>query len=410
MAYKTIITLFLIGTLGSYAKMKCEAGKCQIGKCEVGKCGAALIHKSKLPKKERQNKNLMQKQVPQKEDNSTMKCQSGKCGAAIERQSAKAKSTTSKKPTIKQLFNVRTVEVKVLQSSKKQSNYGYIVAQDPLIVDVTAWFSGYVKELYVDSLYQKVQRGDALALVYSPEVYKAKQDYLNAIRFHAKRSSPAMVHSAKTKLLLLGVSQTEILQVSKKSEISKYTTIYAPTSGWIFEKNIHQGSYINSKKSLYKITDLSKVWLEVKLFQNELSSLHHMQHFTVSIKGLDRTYKAKKELLYPALDPKEATATLRLSLDNEDGFLKPGMYAKVDAYSTYSTKVVIPRTAVIRKSGVWYVFLATEFQGEYEPLAVELKPLDSKHFQVTKGLKVGDKVVNNALFMMDSDAQINSIY
>ena len=110
------------------------------------------------------------------------------------------------------------------------------------------------------------------------------------------------------------------------------------------------------------------------------------------------------------LNPKEATATLRLELDNSEGLLKPGMYAKVHASAQTQSKLVIPRTAVMRKSGIWYAFLATEFKGEYEPIVVEVKPLDNKHFEVIKGLHKGDTLVNNALFMMDSDAQINSVY
>jgi len=406
---KIILISLLLVPFALHAEMKCEAGKCQVGKCEVGKCGAALIKAAKVPKK-----TIDKKDMPEKEENSIMKCESGKCSSSIggkkEIPNKISTKVSSKKPTIEQLFNVRTVEVKEVYTSKKQTNYGYVVAQDSRTIDVTAWFSGYVKELYVDTLYQKVKQGQALALVYSPEVYKAKQDYLNAIRFHAKRPSPAMVKSTKTKLLLLGVSQTEILEVSKQSKISKYTTIYAPTSGWIFEKNINQGSYINDKKSLYKIIDLTQVWLEAKLFQDELEAFEKFDNFSVSIKGFDKIYPAKKELLYPMIDTKEATATLRLSIDNGDEMLKPGMYAKLHASSQKSAKLVIPRTAAMRKGGIWYVFLATEFKGEYEPLAVELKPLDKTHFEVTKGLVMGDKVVNNALFMMDSDAQINSIY
>jgi len=434
--FRIILISFILIPFVLHAEMKCEAGKCQVGKCEVGKCGAALIKAAKVPKNDSNmnedketsssmkcaegkcgsgmSKVVPKKELPPKEETSGMKCEAGKCGSSMGTDKKVPSKTSSKvsniKPTIEQLFNVRTVEVKEVQTSKKQTNYGYIVAQDSRTIDVTAWFSGYVKELYVDTLYQKVKQGQALALVYSPEVYKAKQDYLNAIRFHAKRPSLAMVRSAKTKLLLLGVSQTEILQVSKKAKISKYTTIYAPTSGWVFEKNINQGSYINDKKSLYKITDLSKVWLEAKLFQNELSAFEKFDNFTVSIKGFDKAYTAQKELLYPMIDPKEATSTLRLSIDNRDEMLKPGMYAKLHASSQKSTKLVIPRTAAMRKGGIWYVFLSTEFKGEYEPLAVELTPLDKTHFEVTKGLVLGDKVVNNALFMMDSDAQINSIY
>jgi len=415
--------------------MKCEAGKCQVGKCEVGKCGAALIKAAKIPKNDSTKKEAssssmkcaegkcgssMSKNVPKKQklknntllkkESSSMKCEAGKCGSSMATTKKVPTKESNKKPTIRQLFNVRTVEIKEIQASKKQINYGYIVAQDSRMIDVTAWFSGYVKELFVDILYQKVKKGEALALVYSPEVYKAKQDYLNAIRFHDKRPSVAMVRSAKTKLLLLGVSQTEILQVSDKAKVSKYTTIYAPSSGWIFEKNINQGSYINNKKSLYKIVDLSEVWLEAKLYQNELDTLNNLDDFKVTVKGIEGTFEAKKELLYPMIDPKVATSTLRLSIDNHKGKLKPGMYAKLHASSQKSSKLVIPHTAAMRKSGIWYVFLATEFKGEYEPLAVELKPLDNKHFEVTEGLLVGDKIVNNALFMMDSDAQINSIY
>lgn len=428
------ITLFILTSFSLHAEMKCEAGKCQVGKCEVGKCGATLIKKDKVPQKDNDkketsssmkcaegkcgssmSKDIPKKKIPLKEESVSMKCAAGKCGSSMaiskEKIVPKASQKVShEKPTIKQLFNVRTVAVKEIQSSQNYTNYGYIVAQDSRMIDVTAWFSGYVKELYVDTLYQKVKQGEPLALVYSPEVYKAKQDYLNAIRFHAKRPSIAMVRSAKTKLLLLGVSQTEILEVSNKSKVSRYTTIYAPTSGWVFEKHINQGSYINNKNSLYTIIDLSKVWMEAKLFQNQLKIFENLDDFSVTIKGQTKRYKAKKELLYPMIDTKEATATLRLSIDNKDELLRPGMYAKLQASAKSSTKLVIPRTAAIRKSGLWYVFLATEFKGEYEPLAIELKPLDKKYFEVTKGLVIGDKIVNNALFMMDSDAQLNSIY
>ena len=86
------------------------------------------------------------------------------------------------------------------------------------------------------------------------------------------------------------------------------------------------------------------------------------------------------------------------------------MYAKLYASSDKTKKLVIPRTAAMRKNGTWYAFLATEFKGEYEPVEIKVQPLDNKHFEVLSGLHKGDRVVNNALFMMDSDAQINSVY
>ncbi|MBA1420668.1 MAG: efflux RND transporter periplasmic adaptor subunit [Epsilonproteobacteria bacterium] len=173
---------------------------------------------------------------------------------------------------------------------------------------------------------------------------------------------------------------------------------------------MNDGASFNAKKRLFEIVNLEKVWMEVELYQKELSVLNTLSHFTVKVKGVDKTYDAKKTLLYPMLNPKEATATLRLSVDNKDELLKPGMYAKVHAMAKMHSRLVIPRTAAMRKNGTWYTFLATDFKGEYEPLEIKVQPLDNKYFEVLSGLHKGDTIVNNALFMMDSDAQINSIY
>jgi len=367
-------------------------------KCEAGKCAGASTGSMK--------------EIPQKVENSTaMKCEAGKCSAGKEIPSKNTNTMKKHKaPTIEQLFNVRTVEVKEIKTAKEQVNYGYIVAQDSLKVDVTAWYSGFVQKLYANTMYKQVNKGEALVKVYSAEVYKAKQDYLNSINYNKKTSMPEMLKSAKTKLQLLGVDEREIEKIRKEERADQLTTIYAPIDGWIFEKEINQGSSFTSKKRLFQIVNLDTVWIEVKLFQNQLKDLHTLDNFTIKTKGIDKVYQAKKSLLYPMLDPKEATVTLRLDVNNHDKALFPGMYAKVHASAQHKNRIVIPRTAAIRKSGIWYAFLATEFKGEYEPIKIEVKPLDNKYFEVIKGLSSGDKVVSNALFMMDSDAQINSIY
>lgn len=313
-------------------------------------------------------------------------------------------------PTIEQLFNVKTTKVKRLTTSKTQVNHGYIVAQESRKIDIHAWFSGYVTKLFADTLYKEVEKGEPLAQVYSPEVYKSKQDYLHSLEFNEKRPSPQMLQSAQTKLRLLGVSTQEIKRIETERKVDEFTTIYAPQSGWIFEKNIRQGTSFNTQKKLFQIVNLEKVWLEVKLYQDQLETLASLEHFTVKTKGVDQTFTAQKSLLYPELNRKEATATLRLVLDNEASLLKPGMYAKVHASAPAKSRLVIPRTAAIRKNGKWYAFLATEFKGEYEPIAIDIKPLDSEHYEILKGLNEGDTLVNNALFMMDSDAQIHGIY
>ena len=385
--YLLIVLLPLL--LFAESEMKCETGKCSAGK--------------DIPTKNLPDNGLIQQKEMQNDE--TMKCDTGKCSGG-----KNIPKKVHKKSTIEQLFNVKTVQVKEVHSAKEQINYGYIVAQDSLKTDVTAWYSGFVQELYADTLFTKVKKGDPLVKVYSPEVYKAKQDYLNSIHYNRKTSMPEMLQSAKTKLLLLGVDSKEITKIQKEGQADEFTTIYAPVSGWIFEKNINQGSSFTSKKKLFQIVNLDNVWMEVKLFQNQLKDLEKLNHFIVVVKGINKTISAKKSLLYPMINPQEATTTLRLEINNKDGMLKPGMYAKVHASSKTKSHLVIPRTAAIRKSGVWYAFLATEFKGEYEPVVIEITPLDNKLYEVIKGLTTDDIIVNNALFMMDSDAQINSVY
>ena len=352
---------------------------------------------------------------------STMKCEAGKCSSGSTESSKKvpqkAPNTSPKllkrntsKHTVEQLFNVTTSTVKKESTAKEQINYGYIVAKDDAKVDVLTWYSGFVKELYANTLYKRVNKGDALVKVYSPEVYKAKQDYLNSLNYNRKTSMPEMLKSAQIKLKLLGVDEKEIEAIKNTHKADTYTTVYAPISGWIFEKNINEGASFNAKKRLFQIINIDTVWMEVKLFQNQLENLDKLEHYMVKVKGITKTFMAEKTLLYPMLNPKEATATLRLTIKNKTQTLKPGMYAKVHASQRSKSRLIIPRTAAIRKNGLWYAFLATEFKGEYEPVKITIKPLNNKQFEVLSGLNENETIVNNALFMMDSDAQINGIY
>jgi len=405
---KIIITtlIVLVTTAGIQAEeMKCESGKCTSGKATTAK---------KVPEKPKRSADTMTAEehakMLQKEKKSSEKQVSSKKPDTLQAEDHSKHKSREGKPTVKQLFNVRTVKVTKEKITHKQTNYGFIVAEHPLMVDVVAWYSGFVEELYADKLYEHVTEGQVLAKVYSPEVYKAKQDYLNAIKYNRQRPSTSMVKSSRIKLELLNVCDKEIEEIEKTLHVGKLTTIFASSDGWIFEKNINEGSSFNSKNKLFQIVDLSTVWMEAKLYQDELAKLNTLEEFSVKVKGFDKIFKAKKELLYPMLDPKEATATLRLKVENPDGILKPGMYATLNASALAKTRLLIPRTAVIRKEGMWYAFLATEFKGEYEPVKLEVKPVNAQYYEVLSGLNEGESVVNNALFMMDSDAQINSIY
>jgi len=314
------------------------------------------------------------------------------------------------RPTVTQLFNVKTVKVTKVKSAKARTYYGYIKAEESRVYDVSPRFGGYVEKLYADTQFAKAAKGEKLARVYSPEVYKAKEDYLNSLNFNARRASPGMLKSARIKLELLNLPKSEIEAIRKTKKSAQFTAIISPVSGWVFEKTINQGSAFKSGSKLFEIVDLGKVWIEAKIYQDDLPLLKSLTKFSVKATGTEKIYDAKKLLLYPSLDPKEATATLRLEIDNPEGVLKPGMYGTITASAEAAEMLIIPRSAAIRKNGKWYLFLASEYKGEYEPIEVSLKPLDKSYYQVLSGVNEGNEVVNNSLFMMDSDTQINGLY
>jgi Cu(I)/Ag(I) efflux system membrane fusion protein len=317
---------------------------------------------------------------------------------------------TAKEATVKQLFNVQTVKVKEAKAAFSLKNYGYVTADESRIYDVAPRFGGYITRLYGDKIYQKVAKGERLAKVYSPDVLQSKEDYVNALSYNQKRPSPEMVKSAREKLALLGLQEAEIDALKKRGRASEESYIYAPSDGYLFSKNINNLGAFNAKQKLFTIVDLSKVWIEVKIYQKDLYRYRELNNFSVKVVGLEKAFKATKLQLYPNIDPKAATATLRLEALNRTGELLPGMYATITASGSAESRLTLPSTAVIRKNGRYYVFGVSEYEGEYEPIAVDAELLDNNTYIIKGGLNKGDEVVDNALFMMDSDAQINGLY
>jgi Cu(I)/Ag(I) efflux system membrane fusion protein len=319
-------------------------------------------------------------------------------------------SLLAKETTLEQLFSVQTIKVQKELSSHTKKNYGYVVADEARIYSITPRFGGFVEKIYADKTYTYVKKGTPLASVYSPEVYKAKEDYINSYNYTKKRANKGMLHSAKLKLELLGLSQKEIKELLRTKEVSKITTIYAPVSGYIFKKSITHGSAFSAKNELYKIVNLDEVWVEAKVFEDDITWLKNTDNFSISVKSSTKTYKANSKLLYPELNPKDATLTLRLRVENSKKELFPGMYANIISQDKKQNYLTLPTNAVMRKDGKYYVFVVGEYEGEYDPLEVNVKPLNAHKYIIINGLNAGDEVVANALFMMDSDAQINGLY
>jgi len=319
-------------------------------------------------------------------------------------------SLMAKDATVEQLFSVQTVKVKKENTSHQRKNFGFVKADDARVHYIAPRFGGFVEKIYADKIYKYVRKGEPLVTVYSPEVYKAKEDYLNSYNYTKNKKQKGMLRSAKLKLELLGVNLQEIDELVRTRKVSFNTTIYAHIDGYIFKKTISHGSAFNAKAQLYEIVNLDEVWVEAKVYEDDLVWLREADDFKVNFKSTDKVYNVTSTLLYPDLDPKVATLTLRLRLKNKDLKLFPGMYASVISKDKAQEYLTLPSNAVMRKDGKFYVFVVGEYEGEYDPLEVNVKVLNPQTYIITSGVNAGDEVVSNALFMLDSDAQINGLY
>ncbi|NOR58609.1 MAG: efflux RND transporter periplasmic adaptor subunit [Sulfurimonas sp.] len=316
----------------------------------------------------------------------------------------------AKEKTVEQVFNVQITKVKLVSDAKSIKSFGFVKVDESRVYDVSPRFGGFVETLYADKTYKKVNKGERLVKVYSPEVLKAKDDYLNTINYTKSRPNKTMLSSARTKLSLLNIPDAEIDQIRKNRKTGSFTTINSPANGYIFKKKLNNNSAFKAKGVLFQVVNLDKVWVELKIHQNQLSALENVKEFTLTTPSMKKTFKATREKLYPELDPKEESFTLRLSLDNTNGMLKPGMYTSVNMSAATKSYLTLPATAVMRKNGRFYVFVVGEYEGEYEPLEIDVEVLNPNTYIIKSELNAGDEVVNNALFMMDSDAQVNGLY
>ncbi len=304
--------------------------------------------------------------------------------------------------TVEQLFNVKTITVERQNIENSKSYNGYVQIADDKTYTITLTQDGFIKNLTAPSIYDKVSRDKKLFDFYSPEVYKAQIELLSA-----KRVSRSLAKNIETKLKLYDVSTRNIEAIKKANRASKYLPFYSPYSGIVVEKKVTEGSAVKKGMSVYKIADLSTVWVVAKAYESERAFIQQGEQVEVTLNGSKKIYKSTIDFIYPLVDPINKTIDFRITLNNSLGKIQPNSYATIKTINPMQTKLVLPNTAVVTKGSKHLVFVPSEYEGEYKSKMVEAKRISVNQFEIISGLKEGDKVVNNSLFLLDSDVVIN---
>jgi multidrug efflux pump subunit AcrA (membrane-fusion protein) len=308
-------------------------------------------------------------------------------------------------PSTVQKMGVRTAVVMKGPVRRVIRTVGAIDYNETALADVTTKFRGWIEKLYVDSTGKQVHKGEPLFEIYSPELYSAQNEYVLALN---QAGGSGLKASSRQKLKLFDVSDDQIAELEKSRKPQRTLRVDAPIDGIVVEKMAVQGQMVEAGMKLYRLANLSIVWVQSQIYEQDLALLKLGQEAEVSLSYLpDRKFRGRVTYIYPTVDEKTRTARVRMEFHNPGLFLKPGMFATVELNAEIEpSALLVPDSAVLRSGEKNTVFVALD-GGHFEPREVTLGPrAENNTYEVMSGLKEGERVVTSGQFMLDSESQL----
>lgn len=295
---------------------------------------------------------------------------------------------------------------------------GIVQIDEKRISYVQVRFSGYIHKVFVNATYQYVKKGEPLFTIYSPELVAAQNEYLLARRNQAllehstvedvAPGAKALAAAAKARLQQWNIPQAEIGTLERTGEPIQELTIDSPVSGYITEFNALPNLYVQPSTRLYTVADLSRVWVNAQLSQDDAGRLRPRDWAEITVDAYPgRTFRGRIESILPQVDQVTRTVQARLEIANPGLKLKPGMYVNVDLKANLGTHLVVPASAILQ-SGTQAVAFIDQGGGRLIPQKVTLGPSVGDQVMVLSGLKAGERIVTSANFLIDADSQLQA--
>jgi membrane fusion protein, copper/silver efflux system len=304
----------------------------------------------------------------------------------------------------KQLFNKKIVKVKKEEVAITKSFYGITKIDESSLVDIVSRFDGYITKLNANKTYMPIRKGEPLYSIYSDDILSIQSELQIVNDFNKN-----IYNSTLQRLDNLAISKSEQEKI-KKSQVDKNgIVVTSSVNGILISKNINNTSAVKRGTTLLQLSSLDKIWFISSIYQSDLSYVKKGMEAEISIDGLTSGIKSTIDFIYPIFDDKTKTVDVRFVLDNTNNDLLPSMFGKIDLTVKKSIMLTLPKTAVLKKSDSYYVFKPIS-DSEFEPIKINAKRISSNKYEILGGLEENDDVINNALFLLDSDAITNALY
>ncbi len=318
---------------------------------------------------------------------------------------------------------IRTTPVKRLHSGGTERRLlGRVDYDETRLRTVTSWIGGRIDRLQIRTTGQKVNRGQVIATLYSPEVFSAHQDLLVAKQQlqklagateSARMGAELALGASRDRLRLLGVPAAEVKTMESAKRPSEQVRIRSPFAGTVIERLATEGSYVKTGTGLFQIADLSRLWVQLDAYESDLPLLSIGQEVSLQVEALpDASFSGRVMFVDPVLNQRTRTTRVRIEVRNSDGRLRPNMFAEAIVRSgegeSASKVLVIPDSAPLftGRRSVVYVEVPDAASPTYDARLVKLGPKTGEYYPVIAGLQEGDRVVTHGAFTLDADLQI----
>jgi Cu(I)/Ag(I) efflux system membrane fusion protein len=308
-------------------------------------------------------------------------------------------------PEVVNNLGVRTALVERSRLWRRMDTVGYVDYDESELVHIHLRTDGWIERLFVETLGDRVRKGDPLFELYSPDLVNAQQEYLQALASGNK----SLIAASRDRLDALGVSRGQVDALARGGKVQQRVTVYSPHDGIVATLNVREGMYVKLATEVMSLADLATVWVLAELFEQETGWVEPGQPAEVRLSFQPgRTWEGEVDYVYPSLDPKTRTLRARLRFDNPDRALKPNMYADVPIYGGARRGIlVIPREALIRTGREQRVILDLG-DGRFAPRAVVAGMESGDYVEIQSGLREGERVVTSGQFLIDSEASLKA--
>jgi RND family efflux transporter MFP subunit len=321
-------------------------------------------------------------------------------------------------PQRQQLIGIRLVSVERSPMRGLVRTTGIVRQDETRLTDVNLKLEGWIRELHVDYTGQFVEKGQPLFTLYSPDLLLTQQEYLLAVKTRdqmagsaiadAREYADRVVEAARQRLALWDLPAEDLASLDETRRARDAITFRSPASGYVSEKQATRGMHVTAGQTLYRIADLSSVWIEADVYEQDMALARVGQRATVTLDAYPgESFEGRAIYIYPFVEENARTVKLRFAFANARGRLKPGMFANVQLQAAGAIGLTVPADAVL-DSGTRQVVFVAQGDGVFTPRSVTVgRHLDDR-IEVLDGLKEGEQVATGATFFLDSESQLRA--